>query len=103
MEAEEGSPIGEEELNSNLPGLEKSNLKNFLNQNMKLIIGVGAGIAILIIIIIVIILSTGQKSSTGEALGTMECIYDIDITSRETQIIGNDFSKKFDISIKIDG
>ena len=116
---EEGSPLGGEELNSNLAGLEKNKLNELL-KNKKVLIGIGAGIFVAIIIIIIIItVSSGSSGSSDnkdkkeddivpppeedEIYGELECIYDIETSKSETQILGNDFVKGSDITIKAAG
>ena len=108
---EEGSPIAEEELNSDLPGLEKNKFKDFLNKNKIVVISIGASIVILLLVIIIILASIGSNKGSSKdnkkkeenALGRIECIYEIETTSKETQIISNDFSQGFEIFIKING
>ena len=82
-------------------GLEKP---SFFEKNKKLII---AGISILlalifiIIIIIIILLSSKNNKKRSSCLGHIKCTYEVE--NLKTKILGNDFSKEFDLDISIDG
>ena len=105
---EEGCPIAEEELHSDLPGLEKNRLKDFIDKNKALVISIGVGILILLSLIFIIIAVSTSKGPSKEkiekdALGRIECKYEISTTSKATQLVYEDFTESFEIAIKING
>ena len=111
---EEGSPFGEQGLSYELSAGKGSVFKDLL-KNKKLLVLLGVGILLVVVlIIIIIVVAAGGKSGgseeekkdegvtpTKDILGDIQCIYEVESTTKETQIIGEEFVKKFDISIEI--
>ena len=60
-----------------------------------------AGVICLFAIVLIIIIAVAVNSSNLEKIGEINCIYEIEITSKKVQIISKDYSKssKFDIII----
>ena len=94
----------ENELSSELTGLNKG--EHAKKKKLMIGIGIGATILIILIIIIAIIVSSGGSNketdySKLEILGQINCTYDIDFTTKPTQILGEEFVKNGDFAIKI--
>jgi surface protein len=106
---EEGSPIGEAELNSELVGLSDDPSSQ---KKTKLIIIGGVSLAIIVLVVIIIIVASGSKGSgkNGEsedsrtAIGEINCLYVVQTTSKPTTLLSRDYildSNK--LGIEIDG
>ena len=97
--------MGENELSSQLIGLNRMDP----SKQKKIFIAIGAGVVALILIIILIVVATSGKSTSESdddtsgltPIGEIKCTFDISTTSEPTQILGEDFVKnsKFDIEI----
>ena len=99
------APLTAEELNSELTGLISDDPKL---KKTKIMIAIGiAALIVILLIIIIIIASTGSgNSSDGNGkpfFGEIRCIYDVQTTSQETKILGDEFVKTDDFDIFIDG
>ena len=97
------APLTAEELSSELTGLVKDDSK--LKKTYLMIgIGVAALLVILIIIIIIVASTRGDKeeASSLPVYGIIKCIYDISSTG-ETKILGDDFTKSFELEMFIEG
>ena len=91
------------EINSELTGINKVDA---IKRRNLIIIGVSLGILVIVLIIIIISLTTKKKDNdtpsneNKELIGEINCIYDIDSTSTNTLILGNEFKQgNFDIYI----
>ena len=92
---EEGSPIGEAELNSELVGLSED---SSYQKKTKLIIIGGISLAIIILVVIIIIAASGSSGSgkNGDnedsriAIGEINCLYVVQTTSKPTTILSRD-------------
>ena len=106
----------DEEISSQLMGLNKTWDKTL--KNKKLIIAIVCGIVLFSILLIIIILSLSNSDSKEEPkesdepdkphdpddlVGEINCVYDIFITSNPIIILGQEFNKKNDFDILIDG
>ena len=108
---EEGSHFAEEDLSYGL-GVGKGAMANNILKNKKMLLIIGGGIIGLIVLVIIIIAIVKGSNSDGndedeeiiptkDTLGTIKCIYQVESITEETQIIGEEFEKDFDISIEI--
>ena len=72
---------------------------------MFIAIGLGALALILLIVIIIIATSSSGNSdnSRKEVLGEINCIYDIETTSKSSLILAENFKKENNFDIEIDG
>ena len=92
------------EINSELTGINKDDA---IKRRNLIIIGVSLGILVIVLIIIIISLTTKKKDNdtpsneNKELIGEINCIYDIDSTSTNTLILGNEF-KQGNLDIYID-
>ena len=103
-------PLTQEgEINAELIGLNKGS--KFL-KNKNLIIGIaGAVILFVILILIIILASSGSKPEEGGSsgsdthgyVGEINCNYNIEYTSQNVAILGEEFSKKNKFDIFVDG
>ena len=95
-------PIQGNELSSELIGLKKDSN----SQKKKLIsITIGMTICLILIIIIIIVISSnrGKKIEEKNPVGEINCEYEIQSISKETNLLSNDFDKKFNFDIYING
>ena len=108
----EDSPVTPEEINSELTGLNKGD-KFSKKQKILLSIGVGALFLILIVIIIILAATSGSSDSGSSSsdeeeekklvLGKISCIYNVQTTTQEIKLLGDNYSKESDFQIYIDG
>ena len=99
--------IGENELSSELTGLNKGEAEH---KKKLLIGGMVAAIILIILITIIIIVSTSGKSENEEEpdyskltkLGEINCIFDVNSITQPTEILGNEFVKNSKFNIIID-
>ena len=105
----EDIPITKNDFNSDLIGMNKGEAE----AKKKLLI-IGGGVAALFIIVVIIILivasNSGENNDTGEdngsnkeVIGTIKCLYYIENTDQNAQIIGKDYSKNSNFDIYVDG
>ncbi len=89
----EETPMTQDELNSELTGLNKGQKDK---KKIQLLIGIGAaGILILLIVIIIIIVATSSKSKKNkEVIGEIKCTLDVSNSNIDTDILGEEFDKK---------
>ena len=72
----------------------------------KLILGIILVIVLIVAMIIIIFYKTSSNEETyskDDIKGEIKCEYNIEITSSETRILGNDFSKESKFDIEING
>ena len=97
----EDSPITDNELSSELTGLNK----NESNKKINPIIISAIVLAVIIIVVIIIIVATSgssdssDKKTTLTKLGEISCVYDVKSISKNTFLLSNEFNKisNFDI------
>ena len=107
-------PLTQNEINSELTGLNKGQI----DPKKKLLIMGIAGGALILIILIIIIIVVATRTDDGDnkdnpnpnpkpsntVIGEINCIFDIKTTSRLTQILGKEFEVKQDVfDMNIDG
>ena len=100
---EEESPIGSEELNSDLGGLKTERISE-LKRNI--IIGSVITLGVIMLIVVIIILATSGKNEKNddtpkESFGQIECEYDVEVISAPISILSEDFNSPFSLSIVI--
>ena len=99
------APLTAEELSSELIGLGKDDNKL---KKTQLFIGIGiAALLVILIIIIIIVAASGggdgkEEASTLPVYGIIKCIYDVS-SSSDTKLLGDDFTKSFDLELWVDG
>jgi len=100
-------PITKNDINSELTGLNKGEKEK---RRKQIIIGAAVGgiffILIIIMIIIIIIAKSDSNDSEEEkteAIGEINCIYDIQTSIKSTLLLGNDFQKNSEFDIYVDG
>ena len=99
------APLTAEELNSELTGLITDDSKQ---KKTKIMMAIGAAALILILIIIIIIIASTSSSKSSDDngkpfFGEIRCIFDIQTTSQNTKILGDEFVKNDDFDILIEG
>ena len=95
--------LQQKELSSELTGLNKGN--NTIINRKFLIILISGVLLISLIIAIIIIFSKNRENTPKNALiiGEINCIYDIEIISQKSILLGNNFKKESDFVLYIDG
>ena len=99
-------PIQGNDLSSELIGLKK----DLNSEKIKLISSaIGLTISLILIIIIIIAITSNrgekkekEKNQVGE-IGEINCQYEIQTINKETNLLSNDFDKKFNFDIYING
>ena len=88
--------FGNEEIKSELTGLNKGDKDQ---KKKQIIIGIAASAFLVVILVIIIILATSNSKKKLKFIGDINCIYDIQ--SLESMIISEDYKKttKFDIYV----
>ena len=91
------------DLNSELIGLKKDSN----SEKIKLIsFAIGLTISLILIIIIIIAITSNREEKKEEKknkVGEINCLYEIQTISKETNLLSNDFDKKFNFDIYING
>ena len=91
----EDEPIMDNEISSELTGLNKGSK---LQKQKQIIIWIAAGAIFLIVLILIIILVSksggGKKRDESKLVGLISCIYDVETIKENTLIFGNEFVKK---------
>ena len=97
------SPITNEEISSQLTGLNKGVKET---KKKYLIIGISIGVLSIIFLIAIIVLLSGPKNEEKEinlpVIGEINCIYDIQNTGENTILLGEEFDKTSELDIFID-
>ena len=102
MENNEEIIIGDNEINSQLTGLNKGNATK--KTKILLFTGISTLLLILIIIIIIIVVKNinNNKKNEYDKIAEINCIYNIQ-NKKETIILGNEFVKNSEFDIYING
>jgi surface protein len=97
------SPITDEEISSQLTGLNKG-IKE--PKKKLLLIGISLGVLFVIFLITIIVLLSSSKNKEKEinlpVIGEINCIYDIQSTGENTILLGEEFDKTSEFDIFID-
>ena len=103
MKDNEDFIMGENELKSELTGLNKGESSS---KRVKIILSIGIASLLIISIILIIVLITNNRNSKNEKkdiLAKINCLYNIQNINKESIILGNEFNKISNFDIYING